>query len=84
VQHGLVVIADQVDDRKAGNRCLGQQPLQYAGGVRAAIDVITDMQQQRCFDWPPRQIFGDDLVQIAQLHITSVDVADRVDASAFR
>ena len=56
-----------------------QQPAQHARGVRAAIDVVADMQQHRFVDRPPRQILGDDLVQVAKLCVAAMDVADGVD-----
>ena len=53
-------------------------------GIGSAIDVVADMQQQRCRDRAGGQILGDDCVQVAELRVAAVDVADGVDAAAGR
>ncbi len=58
--------------------------LDHPGGIRSAIDVIADMEQQRPRRRALGEVGGDRRVQRLELHEAAVDVADRIDAPTGR
>jgi hypothetical protein len=84
VQHGLIMIAEQVHHGHARDRGVGQQPPQHSGRVCATIDVVANMQQHRLIHRTTRQILGDDLMQVGELCVAAMDIADRIKTATWR
>ena len=78
------MIANKIYHLRARDRRSVQQPPQHPGGVGAAIDIVADMQQHRLIRRTPRQVLGDDRVQVGKLRIAAMDVADGIDPPPWR
>ena len=84
VQHHVLVIAHQVDGAQAGDGRAGGEPCHDRGTVRAAIDVVAEVDQHGLRRGALRQVLGDRHVQRLELVDAAVDVADRVGTLAGR
>jgi len=78
VQQHVLVVAHQVEHPGQAGHGAGAQMFDHAGAVRAAVDVVAQMHQQRRVDRVSRQIGGDPRVQVAQPVEAAVDIADSI------
>ena len=84
-QHQVFVVAHEVDDgADAGEGCGLDQAADDPGGVRAAIDVVAEVDQPGVLDRAGGEVFGDGGVDGGELVEAAVYVADGIDAGAGR
>ena len=83
-QEHPLVIAHQVHHGHAGYRRPGCQPREHSGRIRAAVNEIPHMDQQRPAGRALAEIPGDRLVQCLELRQMPMHVADGIDPAPRR
>ncbi len=82
IEQHLFMVAPQVDRVTAQTLRASCQQVDDAGRVRAAVDVVADVEQQRSRHRVRREIGRHEPVKILEAPCATVHVADRVDTAA--